>query len=133
MDRLSAALDTRQSIALSKARILVVGLAYKRNVADICESPALNLIEMLSRRAAAVDYHDPFVPAIPATRQYPELAGRTSVVLEGEGIARYHAVLIVTDHDAVDYALLSNHARLIVDTRNVMVRKGYAAGNVVPA
>ena len=133
VEKTAISLDLRQSVSLSSARILVVGLSYKKNVADVRESPSFKLIELLHARGAHVDYHDPHVALIPPTREHPELAGRASVSLSPDVVTSYNAVLIATDHDAIDYGLLSNSAKLIIDTRNVMARKGYASANVVHA
>jgi UDP-N-acetyl-D-glucosamine dehydrogenase len=129
--RLAEALDRRAGVALSKAAVLVVGLAYKKNVGDTRESPALKLMELLVERGCTVEFHDPHLDEIPRTRAYPNLAGRRSVPLESATLARFDGVLIVTDHDNIDYALISRHARLIVDTRNIMRRQGLPTDNVV--
>jgi UDP-N-acetyl-D-glucosamine dehydrogenase len=129
--RLSEALDRRSGMPLSKASVLVVGLAYKKNVGDTRESPALKLMQLLEERGCTVEFHDPHLDEIPPTRSHPLFAGRHSLPLEDAVVARFDAVLIVTDHDNIDYALLSRQARLIVDTRNVMRRKGLPTGNVV--
>ena len=129
--RLAEALDRRAGTPLSKASVLIVGLAYKKNVGDTRESPALKLMQLLEDRGCSVEFHDPHLDEIPATRSYPPLAGRRSLVLDADAVARFDAVLIVTDHDAVDYRLVSRHARLIVDTRNAMRRRGLPTGNVV--
>jgi UDP-N-acetyl-D-glucosamine dehydrogenase len=84
-------------------------------------------------RNAEVVFHDPHVPVIPETREHPTLAGECSVALLPELIAECDAVLIATDHDAVDYALLDNHATLIVDSRNAMERHGLMSERVVKA
>ena len=86
------------------ARVLILGLAYKRNVDDMRESPSLKLIELIEARGASVDYHDPFVPMIPPTRDHAALAGRLSVPLTSNAMRSYDAVLIATDHDDIDYA-----------------------------
>jgi UDP-N-acetyl-D-glucosamine dehydrogenase len=100
-------------------------------VADVRESPSLKLIELIERRGAKVDFHDPHVAAIPPTRAYPEVRGRKSVDLTPATLHSYDAVVVVTDHDAVDYGLVAAHARLLIDTRNVFRRKGIAADNIV--
>ena len=133
VEQLAVALSDRQATSLSRARILIIGVSYKKNVGDIRESPSLKLIELLEARHANVDYHDPLVPSIPPTRAYPHLEGRHSMSLSGDTIASYDAVLVATDHDAVDYSLLADHARLIVDTRNVMARKGLSSEKIVKA
>lgn len=120
VDRLALALDRRAGIGLSRARILLVGMAYKKNVDDSRESPGLRLMEMLLERGAAVEYHDPFIPVLPVTREHAALAGRTSVAWDAETLAGFDAAVIVTDHDGIDYQSLAAHCPLVVDTRNAM-------------
>jgi len=122
VDELEEALRSGSGKSLKDARILLAGLAYKKNVNDTRESPALVLIELLEERGAKIDYHDPYVPEIPPTREHTALAGRRSVSWTADTIEACDAVLICTDHDDVDYGLLAQHARLIVDTRNAMAR-----------
>jgi UDP-N-acetyl-D-glucosamine dehydrogenase len=131
--KLAEALDIRAGKALSRSKVLVIGLAYKKNVADIRESPSLRLIEIIEERGGRADYSDPFVAEIPPTREYQALKGRKSVALTAETLAAYDAVLIATDHDEVDYAAMVKHAPLIVDTRNVFKRLGLAADHVIKA
>lgn len=116
VDRLAEGLDRRFARGLNGSRILVVGLAYKKNVDDIRESPALAIIELLQSRGAAVDYHDPYCPEIPHTREHDHLAGMRSAALTD--LDAYDAALIVTDHDSIDWQDLVNRSRLVVDTRN---------------
>jgi UDP-N-acetyl-D-glucosamine dehydrogenase len=131
VSKLEAALDRRFSRSLGSARILILGLAYKKNVADVRESPSLKLIELIEHRGAKVDFHDPHVAAIPSTRAYPEVKGRKSVDLTPATLDAYDAVIVVTDHDVVDYELVAAHARLLIDTRNVFRRKGIAADQII--
>jgi UDP-N-acetyl-D-glucosamine dehydrogenase len=119
--KLSEALDTRFKKSLSGSKILLLGMAYKKNVDDMRETPALKIIEILEARGAEVAYHDTWIPEVPHTREHPEYAGRKSVALNAQTLAGYDAVVIVTEHDNVDYALVGQHAKLIVDTRNAMV------------
>ncbi len=118
VERLSEALNERFGKALKGARILLLGVAYKKNVEDCRESPAFKLIENLERRGAMVDFHDPFVPVIPKLREHPTLIGRRSVPWAPADFVTYDAALICTDHDAVDYAALVASVRLVVDSRN---------------
>ncbi len=118
--RLADALNERSGKGLKGARVLVLGLAYKKNVDDTRESPAFALIERLEAKGAEVDYHDPHVPVVPPTREHARLAGRRSVALTEANLAGYDAVLIATDHAGVDYALVGRAARLVVDTRNAL-------------
>lgn len=129
--RLEEALDRHAGKSLGRSRILVCGLAYKKNVSDIRESPAFKIMELLGHRGVAFDYHDPHVPEIPPTREHAEFTGRKSAVLNEETLQNYDAVLIVTDHDATDYAMIDRHARLIVDTRNAMRARAATGGAIV--
>jgi UDP-N-acetyl-D-glucosamine dehydrogenase len=106
--------------ALNGAKILIIGMAYKKNVDDMRESPSLVLTELLEAEGADVAYHDPFVTVIPRTRQYDHMAGRASLDLTPEVIADFDAVLISTNHDGLDYQMLADWAKLIIDTRNAM-------------
>jgi UDP-N-acetyl-D-glucosamine dehydrogenase len=133
VSRLAEALDRRLGRALSRSRILVIGLAYKKNVPDIRESPSLKLIELIEERGGEAAYHDPFVPQIPRTRAYGALKGRPSVPLTAESIAGFDAVLIATDHDAVDYQMLADWSPLLIDTRNVFARQGIVSDKIVKA
>ncbi|GJD48379.1 UDP-N-acetyl-D-glucosamine 6-dehydrogenase [Methylobacterium crusticola] len=132
VERLAAAVD-RTGRAFSGARVLVLGLAYKRNVEDTRESPSLKLIRLIEARGARALYHDPLVPVLPPTREHPELAGRRSQALSPALLAGVDAVLIATDHDGVDYGMVAAHAPLVVDTRNVMARRGHAGPTIVKA
>jgi UDP-N-acetyl-D-glucosamine dehydrogenase len=120
--RLRDELDRRFGKGLFGTRILIVGIAYKKNVDDMRESPALSIIDALDDAGARVDYHDPYFPIIPSTRRHPALAGKASVPLEGHNLARYDGAVIVTDHDIVDYTALLRFSKLIVDTRNVLAK-----------
>lgn len=133
VDRLAEALDRQQARGLRDARILVIGVAYKKNVDDTRESPALRLIELLEHRGAQVDFHDPHVAAIPMTREHAPLAGRTSLPLSDAVVAAFDAVLIATDHDTVDYKRLVGAAKLVVDTRNACHRAQAFGSHVVKA
>jgi UDP-N-acetyl-D-glucosamine dehydrogenase len=115
---LAQTLDQRFGRGLKDTRVLVVGVAYKKNVDDMRESPALRILDLLRARGAAVDYVDPFIPVIPATREHPDLAGMRSVSWTADTLASYHAAVICTDHDRLDYAGLVAHCPLVVDTRN---------------
>ena len=120
VSRLAEALDRELGVPLSRAKVLVIGVAYKKNVSDMRESPSLALLELLEERGAATAFHDPHVAVIPPTREHPEFTGRKSTALTASAITGYDCVLIATDHKAVDYALIAANARLVIDTRNVM-------------
>jgi UDP-N-acetyl-D-glucosamine dehydrogenase len=132
VDRLAEAVD-RSGRAFSGSRVLMLGVAYKKNVDDMRESPSLKLIELIEARGAGVDFHDPHIPALPTTRKHGPLAGRPSVDLTPQALASYDAVLIATDHDGVDYGLVVEHARLVVDTRNACAKAGIASDKVIKA
>lgn len=99
------------------SKILVMGAAYKKNVDDMRESPSVELIEDLIALKAIVDYHDPFVPTLPKMRDHD--LQMSSVDFSAESIKKYDCILISTDHDGVDYSLLSE-ALLVVDSRGIM-------------
>ena len=114
--------------AIRRSRILVLGISYKRNVDDMRESPAVELMELLVKRGAEVQYSDPHVSVFPKMREHHFDLG--SAILTPESIASYDVVLLATNHDAFDYAMIGRHARLIVDTRGVYLEP---ADNVVKA
>lgn len=115
VDGLVRALSDVSGRAVRGAKVLVAGLAYKKNINDIRESPALEILTLLRGLGADVAYHDPHCPEIPSTREYGALQGIRSVPLSGD----FHAVVVVTDHDAVDWQVVAGLAPVIVDTRNV--------------
>ncbi|MDT3377214.1 nucleotide sugar dehydrogenase [Labrys neptuniae] len=133
VDRLAEALDKRFRRGLNGARILLIGIAYKKNVDDVRESASFKLIEILEERGAQTDFHDPHAQVIPKTREHAALAGRRSVALRAETLAGYDAVLVATDHDGIDYALVASAARLVVDTRNACAKAGADMAKVVKA
>jgi UDP-N-acetyl-D-glucosamine dehydrogenase len=119
VDRTAEVLDSQRGCSLSRARVLLIGIAYKRDVDDTRESPGLAIIELLQRRGASVDYHDPFIGVIPKTREHAGLAGMKSVPLTERIVSQYDVVVIVTDHTEINWERLVDAAGLIVDTRNV--------------
>ena len=110
--------------ALRGARVLVLGISYKRDVDDMRESPSVRIIELLQERGAEVVYHDPYVPRVPHMRQHR--LDMVSVPLTDEALEGADVVLVATDHSAIDYARVVERARLVVDTRNAC--KGIRAG-----
>lgn len=132
VSRLVEALDTRCAKTLSDAHVLILGAAYKKNVSDIRESPALKLMELLEKRGAKVDFHDPHVDEILKTREHPAFAGRKSVPFGPHSLSAYDAVVVVTDHDCIEYQHLEK-AKIVVDTRNACARRGLQLNNVVKA
>jgi UDP-N-acetyl-D-glucosamine dehydrogenase len=130
---LADTLDARFGRGLRGARVLVLGVAYKKNVDDIRESPSLRLMEMIEARGATADFFDPHVARINGTREHPTLNYRQGVIWDEVALADYDAVLIATDHDAVDYAALVAAAALVIDTRNACGRAGIVSAKVVRA
>ena len=102
-------------LAVKGARVALLGVVYKKNVADVRESPAVRIIELLQRAGAEVSYHDPHVPVF-------EVAGRVlrSTPLTAEYVAAQDCVLVVTDHDAIDWAMVARRASAVVDTRDAL-------------
>ena len=104
--------------SIKGASILILGVAYKKDIDDLRESPSLELIELLTEKGARVDYNDPYIPEIGEMRHYQ--LKMKSVPLQEENVKMYDVVLIATSHTAYDYPWLYKHANLIVDTRNAM-------------
>jgi UDP-N-acetyl-D-glucosamine dehydrogenase len=117
VERVRLALNTARK-AVAGSRILLLGIAYKSNVDDDRESPSYVLWELLEAQGAHVEYHDPHVPVIRPSREHSHFAGNKSVALTAPAIATYDLVLLSTNHQAVDYPLVAEHAQLLVDTRN---------------
>jgi UDP-N-acetyl-D-glucosamine dehydrogenase len=115
----------RQKKTLNGANILVLGVAYKRDIDDLRESPALTIIELLQAQGATVSYNDPYLPFIGKGRKYDLQLESTPV----ENLEQYDCVLIVTDHSSYNYRQITNKARLVVDTRNAT--RGIDGSNIV--
>ena len=106
-----------QGKAARGSQVLVIGVAYKKDIGDIRESPALDVIRLLEQRGAVVRYHDPHVPILKE-----EDIDLKSVPLTPESLQSADCTVIVTDHAAIDYALVARHARVVVDTRNALAK-----------
>jgi UDP-N-acetyl-D-glucosamine dehydrogenase len=117
-----------QGKAIKESRFLVLGIAYKKNVDDMRESPAVELMERLRALGGQIDYCDPYVPVFPKMREHS--FDLRSVTLTEGVLATYDCVLVATDHDVFDYKMIGRHARLIVDTRGRFLKP---AQNVVKA
>jgi UDP-N-acetyl-D-glucosamine dehydrogenase len=116
---------SRKGKALCGSRVLVLGLAYKRDIDDLRESPSLTIIELLQKRGAHVAYNDPFFPTVGQGRKY--ILNMTSTPLDR--IPEFDCVVIVTDHSQYDFPAIVSQAHLVIDTRNAT--RGITAGNVV--
>jgi len=101
--------------ALKNSRVLVLGIAYKKNVDDMRESPAVEIMELIQAKGALVAYSDPHVPVFPKMREY--CFKLESEPLTAENLATFDAVLLATDHDRFDYDMIKQHAKLIIDSR----------------
>lgn len=132
-EKLQQALADQFGKPLGDSRILIVGMAYKKNVDDTRESPGLELMELLLGSGAAVDFFDPYVAEIPKTREHPDLAGIKSMEWTAARLPAYDAAVICTDHDDVPYGELAASGTLIVDTRNATRGLGAQAANIVKA
>ena len=118
VDAVAAQLSNRLEKSIKGAKILLVGLAYKKNVDDMRESPSLTLVEKLEARGAHVEFYDPYIPVVPYDRDHPEYAGRMSIEWTAEKLKEFDTALVATDHDNVDYELLLENVPFVVDTRN---------------
>jgi UDP-N-acetyl-D-glucosamine dehydrogenase len=118
LEKLTLALNERGR-AVKGSAILVLGLAYKRDVADPRESPAIEIIDRLLRLGADVSYHDPHIQHAPRLRNWQDRPPMKSVPLDASRLAASDAIVIATDHSSCDYAFVLAHAPLIIDTRGV--------------
>ena len=133
ISRLRQVLDRAHGRGLNGSKVLIVGLSYKKNVSDMRESPSMRLMRVLVEEGSEVSFLDPHVPVIPKTREYPELAGRKAVRQDQIKGIGFDAILIATDHDAVDYPALVALGVPILDTRNAIARRGLAGELVTKA
>ena len=108
-----------QAIAVRGAKILVVGVAYKKNVSDVRESPALDIIRLLRQQGAEVRYHDPYVPQVVEDGET-----QSSVDLTAKAVAWADCMVLATDHSNIDYDLLRGKSQGVVDTRNALNSRG---------
>jgi UDP-N-acetyl-D-glucosamine dehydrogenase len=108
--------------AVRGSTVLVLGVAYKKDIDDIRESPALDVIRLLQQRGARICYHDPHIPHL-----HEDGLDLRSAALTPESLAAADCVVIVTDHSSVDYAAVAKHSRIVVDTRHALPRAGKGA------
>jgi UDP-N-acetyl-D-glucosamine dehydrogenase len=120
MQKISLALS-QVGKSIAESRILLLGLAYKKNVDDDRESVTFKIMEALEEQGAEVSYNDPYIPAIKSRREYRQFIGKQSIALDQ--LNTYDLTVILTDHSAYDYADIVKNSNLIVDTRN-------ACGNI---
>ncbi len=120
VDSVVAALSEHHK-SLKGAKLLILGVAYKKDVDDLRESPTLKIMEILQKRGANFDYNDPYFPHLHKMRHY-DFSHMKSVPLNAQTLANYDAVIIATDHSSYDYAAIVDGAKLVVDTRNATRR-----------
>ena len=111
----------KQGKCLRKSKILILGVAYKRDTDDIRESPSVEIIDILKDKGAKVDYHDPFIPSFSGMRHYPDLSMK-SVELGEKSLKKYDCAAIITNHSQYDYPWIVKNSRLVVDTRNATAK-----------
>ena len=114
--------DTLYSVnkKIEESNILILGLAYKKNIDDVRESPSVELFSLLTKKGANVNYSDPFISNFPKMRKYDFCS--SSIEITPENIASYDLVLLATDHDNFDYELIHKYSKIIVDTRGVFLK-----------
>ncbi|MGA8367455.1 MAG: nucleotide sugar dehydrogenase [Candidatus Acidiferrales bacterium] len=120
IEAVATALNKRQK-SIKGSKVLLLGVAYKKDVDDLRESPSLKLLELLAQRGAVLDYNDPYFPALHKMRHY-DFSNLRSVPLAPDRLASYDCVLIATDHSSYDYEAIVRHAKLVVDSRNATRR-----------
>jgi UDP-N-acetyl-D-glucosamine dehydrogenase len=125
--KLMDALNNRQK-SLKGSKVLVLGIAYKKDVDDMRESPSVELMEILEEKGAIIDYSDPHVPVFPKMREHH--FDLQSVDLTPANIAKYDVLLLATDHSKFDYNVIKENAQLIIDTRGVYTE---AANHIIKA
>jgi UDP-N-acetyl-D-glucosamine dehydrogenase len=119
-EKTAEALNKKSKKAMNGSRLLMIGVAYKKNINDQRESPAFPLMELLEEQGASVDYYDPFIPEITPIRRHPTLSGRKSISWDKEKLSTYDAILIVTDHDGIAYDEIAAKGKLVIDSRNAL-------------
>src|ERR1700720_1199572 len=120
VDAIAAALNNHKK-SLNGAKILILGVAYKKDVDDLRESPTLKIMQLLQQRGANLEYNDPYFPQLHKMRHY-NYENMKSVPLNPQTLASYDGVIIATDHSSYDYSAIVDAAKLVVDTRNATRR-----------
>lgn len=127
VSKITDALNNRGK-SIKGCKLLVLGISYKKNVDDMRESPAVELMELLQAKGAAISYSDPHVPVFPKMRKHH--FNLSTIEITPETVAEYDLLLLATNHDAFDYDLIKKHAKLIVDTRGVYLE---LSSNIIKA
>jgi len=118
VEKLVEALNEKKK-SVKGSKILIMGVAYKKDIDDPRESPAFELMEILLHMKAELNYYDPHIPFLPKMREWPDMPEMSSIKLSPASLKKYDAVIVVTDHSAVDYSAVQKHSRLIIDSRGV--------------
>jgi len=129
--KLAKALSRHQHISLDQSQVLIVGLSYKKNVADMRESPSLEIFNALSEIGCKVSYHDPLIAKIESCSKFPELVGKNSVELQMA--STFDATIIATDHDDIDYNEIAQSGCLVIDTRNALGSRSLSPSILIKA
>lgn len=130
IDKASEVLN-RNKKSLNGSKVLILGVAYKKDIDDMRESPSLKLIEILREKGAEVHYSDPYVQKLPKTRKYD--FEMESVDIDKKSLSSYDLILLSTDHSNFDYKLISENAKLIIDTRNAFGKAGIKSDKIFKA
>jgi UDP-N-acetyl-D-glucosamine dehydrogenase len=130
VDAIAEALNQHKK-SLNGSKLLVLGVAYKKDVDDLRESPTLKIMEILQKRGASFDYNDPYFPHLHKMRHY-DYSHMKSVPLSPATLGTYDAVIIATDHSSYDYAQIVDSSKLVIDTRNATRRVMRNRERIVP-
>ena len=133
IERLREELDIRFGRGLKGAKILIIGMAYKKNVDDIRESPSLVVYQLLRSKFAEVDFYDSHISEIPELHEHIELSGLRSIRLSEEALKTYDAAVICTDHDDLNYEFIIKNSKLVLDTRNATKNLSKKYDNIIKA
>lgn len=133
VNKLALALDTHVGKGLTGAKILILGMAYKKNVPDIRESPSLRIMSILKKRGAEIAFSDPHVDEIDDYHDHPEWHGMKGEKLTADLLKSVDGVLMITDHEAFDYDFIAQNAKLIIDTRNAFAAVNNPKARIIKA
>jgi UDP-N-acetyl-D-glucosamine dehydrogenase len=107
--------------SIKGAQVLILGAAYKKDIDDIRESPAVKIIQILKDKGAKISYHDPYIPAIDGMRRYPGFK-MESIILDKQSLQAQDCLVVITEHGCFDYEMILENSKLIIDTRNIFSR-----------
>jgi UDP-N-acetyl-D-glucosamine dehydrogenase len=130
---LTEALSRQSRKGLHGAKVLLLGLAFKKNIEDVRESPALRVFELLKEKGADATFYDPFVDELPTQHMPTAIAGEKSIVWDKAKLKNFDAAMILTDHDDIDYAAIASEIPVIIDTRNAMARNKLVSDRIFKA